>query len=259
MTRYYPTDTQRDGRDLMEPVVESNGRVFDRFPSRDQRRGNFLAEEIVPTVAPFPKTWATTLTTDQGREGACVGHGQTTDLLASPMPDRTATFEVANAFAYRHYKRAQELDPWAGNAYEGTSVDAGFKATRDLGAIESWRWMYNTEQIRDAVLQVGPVVIGINWYSEMYHTRPSGLVTVGGSVVGGHCLTIVGYHPGMRIRGEDWNARYEVFKWKNSWGTDYGVSGFGYILASDLQALMSEDGDAAVALGRKRFRVVEAA
>lgn len=241
----------------MLPSNEHNGRVFDRFPSRDKRRENFLAEEVISSVDPFPKTWSSTLTTDQGREGACVGHGITTDLLASPRPDTTPTFYQANYFAYRGYKRAQDLDPWSGNAYEGTSVDAGFQVARELGAIDSWRWMHNTTQIRDALLQVGPVVVGVDWYSGMYATRPSGLVEISGSVVGGHCLTLIGYHPSMRILGEDWNARFEVFKWKNSWGSSYGRNGVGYIRAEDLGALMAAGGDAAVAIGRKRFRLLE--
>lgn len=239
------------------PVNEHNGRVFDRFPSMDKRRQNFLAEEVIPSIDPFPKTWSSILTTDQGREGACVGHGITTDLLASPRPDIAPTFQQANLFAFRSYKRAQDLDPWSGNAYSGTSVDAGFQVARELGAIESWRNMYSAQQVRDALLQVGPVVLGVDWYDGMYDTRPSGLVKIDGSIVGGHCITIIGYHPGMRILGEDWNARFEVFKWKNSWGNSYGKNGIGYIKAGDLQDLLVAGGDASVAMGRKRFRVLE--
>jgi hypothetical protein len=236
----------------MLPATEHRGRVFDRFPSMDKRRGNYLAEEVIPSQDKQIKNWWSPLTTDQGREGACVGHGVTTDLLASPRPYDKFTFAQANTYAYRKYKRAQFLDPWAGEAYSGTSVDAGFQAIREEGHIESWRWMTNAEQVRDAVIAVGPVVIGVNWYDDMYETRPSGLVTIGGPVVGGHCLTIIGYHPGMRIRGEDWNKRYEVFKWKNSWGNDYGNNGVGYILFSDFARLLSEQGDAAIAMGRKQ-------
>lgn len=236
----------------MLAVTEYRNRVFDRFPSMDVRRGNYLLEEVLPPQEKRVRNWWSPLTTDQGREGACVGHGVTTDLLASPRPYDKFTFEQANAYAYRKYKRAQQLDPWAGEAYSGTSVDAGLQAVREEGHIESWRWMYTPEQVRDAVIALGPVVIGVNWYSGMYDTRPSGLVDISGSIVGGHCLTIIGYHPGMRIRGEDWNQRYEVFKWKNSWGNSYGKNGVGYILVSDFARLLGEHGDAAVAMGRKQ-------
>ncbi len=236
----------------MLDATEYMGRTFDRFPSLDDRRGNFLLEEVLPPQEKRIRDWASPMTTDQGREGACVGHGVTTDLLASPKPFTKLTFDQANRQALRRYKRAQVLDPWAGEAYSGTSVDAGFQVIREEGHIESWRWMYNINQVRDAVIAVGPVVLGVNWYSGMYSTRPSGLVRVDGSVVGGHCITIIGYHPGMRIRGEDWNSRYEVFKWKNSWGNSYGRNGVGYITSVDLERLLNENGDAAVALGRKR-------
>ena len=237
----------------MLPVTEFNGRRFDRFPSRDERRGNYLLEEVLPSQEPVIRTWSSRLTTDQGREGACVGHGHTTDAVASPRPaPRTATVEQANETALRLYHRAQQLDDWAGEAYEGTSVDAGFNAARELGWIDSWRWMTNVSQIRDAVIAEGPVVIGINWYDSMYETRPSGLVEVGGSIVGGHCLTIIGYHPGMRIPGEGWDTRFEVFKWKNSWGPDYGKNGVGYVRSNDLATLLNDHGDAAVAMGRHK-------
>jgi hypothetical protein len=232
-------------------------RKFDRFPSRDQRRGNFMLRDVLPGQEREVRTWFSWLTTDQGREGACVGHGNVTDAAASPrpLPRDYVPVETANQYAQGWYKRAQELDPWAGEAYDGTSVDAGLKVARERGVIDSWRWMYDVDEVRDAVLAVGPVVLGINWYEDMYDTRPSGLVTVGGPKVGGHCITIIGYHPGMRIAGEDYNQRYEVFKWKNSWGNSYGKNGVGYLRASDLDELLQDDGEAAVGMGRHRFRI----
>lgn len=241
----------------MLPRVTHEGRTFDRFPSKDPRRGNHMAVEVLEPVQVQPKSWASRLTTDQGREGACVGHGQTTDAVASPMPATKATTAQANEFAFDMYHRAQQLDPWAGEDYEGTSVDAGFKAIRELGWIDAWKWLENATQVRDAVIQNGPVVLGINWYYDMYETRPSGLVTVGGQKVGGHCITIIGYHPSMRIRGEDWNERFEVFKWKNSWGTDYGVNGIGYIKKVDLDELLIDGGEAAMAVGRHKVKMVD--
>ena len=243
----------------MLTTVTADGRTFDRFKSRDTRRENWPAEDVVEFVAePFPKSWYSRLVTDQGREGACVGHGLTTELVASPRPATLVTADQASVFAQRLYKRAQQLDPWAGEAYSGTSVDAGFKAVREYGWISEWRWMWDIKVIRNAVMTEGPVVLGVDWYEEMYTTRPSGLVKIGGAKVGGHCITIIGYHPGMRIAGEDWNARYEVFKWKNSWGTDYGKNGVGYILANDLATLMNDGGEAAIAMGRKKVNIVGA-
>lgn len=239
----------------MLPKEEYRGRVFDRFPSRDERRGNYLAEEILAPQEPRPRTWHADAVTDQGREGACVGHGVTLDLISSPRPDPYATDTKASEYAQSLYKRAQVLDPWAGEAYEGTSVDAGMKVARERGFIESWRWLTTVQQIRDALISKGPVVLGIPWYEEMYETRPSGLVHVGGSVVGGHCITLVGYHPSMRIRGEGWFDRYEVFKWQNSWGRDYGLNGIGYITVGDLATLLNDDGEAALAVGRKYVRI----
>lgn len=237
---------------------EFQGRVFDRFPSMDERRGNFLLEEVLDPQEKRVRNWFSPLTTDQGREGACVGHGITTDLLASPRPYQGFQQTQANQYATGVYYRARQVDYWAGEDYDGTSVDAGFKVARERGHIEGWRWMHNVDQVRDATIAVGPVVLGVNWYQGMYETRPSGLVKIDGARVGGHCITIIGYHPSMRIRGEDWNARFEVFKWKNSWGNDYGKNGVGYITAHDLAVLLNDNGEAAVAMGRKQVVPVPA-
>lgn len=241
----------------MLPAGEYRNRTFDRFPSRDERRSLWPFPDEIPKVTnPWIKSWESKWTSDQGREGACVGHGLTTDAVASPYPGyHTLTTEQVNTFAHLMYKWFQTMDPWSGEDYEGTSVDAGFKGMRQLGWIKEWRWLETVDRIRDAVLQVGPVVLGVDWTENMYETRPSGLVEIGGTKVGGHCITIIGYHPGMRIAGEDWNARYEVFKWKNSWGTGYGKNGVGYITRNDLATLMAAGGEAAIAMGRSRVRV----
>lgn len=236
-------------------AIEHEGRVFDRYPSRDERRGNFLLESVLPSQEKRIRNWSSPVVTDQGREGACVGHSVTLDLVTSPRPDPFTTDNFASAYAQGVYKRAQMLDPWAGEAYEGTSVDAGMKVARERGFIDGWRWMYTAEQVRDAVIAQGPVVLGIWWYQGMYRTRPSGLVEISGPKVGGHAITIIGYHPGMRIRGEGWNERHEVFKWKNSWGRNYGNNGVGYLKFEDLRDLLDDDGEATVAFGRKKVRL----
>ncbi len=231
------------------------GRKFDRFKSTDPRRGNYLLEAVLPPQEPQIKDWACRVVTDQGSEGACTGHGETVDLIASPRPDPYVDAPRANVYAYGHYVRNRQVDYWPGEAYDGSSVDATKKTSRERGYIDGWRWMTSAEQVRDAVIASGPVVLGINWYDGMYDTRPSGLVDVSGPLVGGHCLTIRGYHPAMRITGEDWYSRFEVFKWQNSWGAGYGKNGVGYLRFADLQALLADDGEAAVSWGRRQVRL----
>ena len=62
---------------------------------------------------------------NQGREGACVGFATS---RAASLFNR----KLYDGFAL--YKRAQTRDPWPGEAYSGTSVEAGLNTLRLDGA-----------------------------------------------------------------------------------------------------------------------------
>ena len=192
--------------------------------------------------------WDEGVVLDQGSEGACVGFGWMAELLAAPaQPKQQPEVSSANRIAQEYYKRAQKIDEWPGENYEGTSVLAGAKIVKEEGFISGYRWCFNIEDIRDSVISEGPVVIGVPWRKGMYKTANNGLVQITGPVVGGHCLTITGYDPAMKIG----NNTYEVFRWRNSWGTEYGINGSGYIKKVDLEKLLAGTGEACVPIGRK--------
>jgi hypothetical protein len=136
---------------------------------------------------------------------------------------------------------------------DGASVLGGAKAVQALGLIGEYRWAFSMYEVMAAIVNEGPVVIGIPWLEGMYQTRPSGLVEVTGRQVGGHCITLIGYHPNMRITGEDASKRYEVFRWVNSWGTSYGKNGTGLIKVEDLARLLPNVGEACVPMQRRRI------
>lgn len=175
-----------------------------------------------------------------------MGHAHTNDVLARPS---VPTIQAPNQFAQELYKRAQQLDVWPGEAYDGTSVLAGAKALQERGYIGEYRWAFTTDDLIDAIVSVGPAVIGIPWMEGMYETRPSGLVEVHGRIVGGHALCVTGWHSGIRLYGEG-NARPEVLRWRNSWGHEYGRNGDGYIKVEDFDTLMKQHGEACIVTER---------
>lgn len=187
---------------------------------------------------------------DQGTEGACVGFGWTAELLASPRPVRLGD---PHRYASGLYRAAQQMDEWPGEDYEGTSVIAGARALVDRDLIGEYRWAFGIDDVIDAVVEVGPVVIGVEWREGMLETRPGGLVHVVGRIIGGHCLTLIGYNPHMRIVGE--RGRFEVFKWRNSWGVGYGRNGSGYVTVEGLEALLAHTGEACVPLARRSANI----
>lgn len=227
---------------------------LDWVSMHDPQSENYPIRPKMKSIEKIPVAYRTGPVLDQGSEGACVGFGWTAELISSPRPYPGVTAVRANQYAREMYYRAQRIDEWEGESYDGTSVLAGAKVAQERDLIDEYRWCFSIDDVRDAVISEGPVVVGIPWYSEMYQTRPSGLVKVGGDLVGGHCITLTGYHPGMRIAGEDWYARYEVFRWRNSWGKDYGKNGNGTILFEDLRDLLAEWGEACVPMGRNLVR-----
>jgi hypothetical protein len=225
-------------------------RKFDWKSHHDERSKKYSLRSLIgeTKIKPHKVMWEEGTVLDQGSEGACVGFGWMAEILATPeAPAKQPEATVANKIALEYYNRAKKLDEWPGETYEGTSVLAGAKAVKEKGLIKEYRWCFSVEDIRDAVILEGPVVIGIPWHKNMYSTLRNGLVTVTGPVVGGHCITITGYDPEFKIG----SRVEEVFRWRNSWGTSYGVNGSGYIKVSDLKELLKTSGEACVPIGRK--------
>ncbi len=222
--------------------------ILDWRSRHDPRSRQYRAWALWDAVsAPTrPRFWTPGPVLDQGREGACVGFAWAGELAASPIRVRG----VNEAYAHAIYRRAQQLDPWPGEAYSGTSVLAGAQTCAERGLIAEYRWAFSVEELRDAVISLGPAVIGVPWREGMYKPRPSGLIDVTGPVVGGHALLVTGYHPRMRIRGEGWFRRHEVFRLRNSWGPRYGRGGNALISAADLAALLAENGEACIPVTR---------
>ncbi len=221
---------------------------LDWAPRHDPRSRGYGVAEVLPPIRAVKRCWKPGVALDQGHEGACVGFAWAGELAASPQ--RAAL--VDNLFARRIYAEARRVDEWEGEDYEGTSVLAGAKVLRSWGWIGEYRWGFSVEDLRDAILTLGPAVIGIPWLSGMYAPRPSGLLDVSGSQVGGHALLVTGYHSGMRVKGEGWADRHEVFTLRQSWGEDYGKGGNVLIRAADLAELLADDAEICIPLHRNR-------
>jgi hypothetical protein len=219
-------------------------RTFDWKSRHDERSRNYGVAPLV-TGARRRRNWrAPSERLDQGAEGACVGFAWAIELLSSPVSAKLP--RPRDSFARMLYREAQKIDEWPGEDYEGTSVLAGAKMAQRLGYIESYRWAFGIEQVIDALVELGPVIIGVPWFSNMYQTEPNGLVDVGGRLVGGHAICLTGYHPKHPVH------RGPVIRWRNSWGPHYGINGNGMIRPNDLSWLLSQYGEACVPMGRTR-------
>jgi hypothetical protein len=228
-------------------VTTSDPRL-DWVPRKDEASRGFgvvakLEEQAKPQVR-RSRSWKGGVVTDQGREGACVGHGYTGFLNAMTQQRRIAQ---ATPYAFDLYHRIQHRDPWAGcsmgrrcpiqpsgEQYDGTSTLDGAKELKDRGEISEYRWAFGLEQVILALGNVGPVVLGIPWYDSMYDA-PNGELKVSGSKVGGHCIL---------ARGVSVTKGYVILR--NSWGPDWGLGGDARISFDDLGRLLADDGEAVV-------------
>lgn len=206
-----------------------------RWFSPDERDEQHLMRAALPAEVELPtsKYWypGVPRTLDQGSTPQCVGYSAKRFLLASPLPTRTGPS------ATDIYNGAQRNDEWAGENYDGSSVRGGFKFLQQLGHIGEYGWAWSAEVALQWNLLYGTVILGTNWYRQMFYPDDSGFVHIGGPIAGGHAYALIGAD---RVRG--------VFRILNSWGSDWGQNGRAWIAGEDVQRLIDEDGECCTAL-----------
>ena len=160
------------------------------------------------------------------------------------------------------YHRARFLDPWPGEDYEGTSVLAGVKAvkemsgTRGLPLISEYRWAFGAEDAVRVIGRRGPLVLGINWYNDMFDSDEYGYLHPTGGVAGGHAILANGVRciwKNPLDPDRTWNNLDQDKSWvrlHNSWGKDWGTGGDARITVKDLGFLLEDNGEACIPLRR---------
>ena len=181
-------------------------------------------------------TWHSVDTFDQGAESSCTAQAAVGVCRTQPntVPfGRTRTLYDDPGERHALYRAAQQVDPWPGDNYDGSSTDAPFRVLRDLGHITGWRWLFGVDQVRDWVQHFGPCAVGTNWHVSMFSPNDRGEVRVAGQVAGGHAYRVVGYQP-----------RTSMFRCVNSWGRGWGDNGRFWLADSDLGQLLADNGEA---------------
>lgn len=179
---------------------------------------------------------------DQGNTGTCVGHAWAHYSHDGPVVN-------GDVDAIDLYVRATELDEWRendpftdrggtvqANLQFGTSVRAGAKALRERGVIGSFWWAKNLTDVVHALLNVGPVVVGTDWYESMFRTDLNNAMWRAGDVVGGHAYL---------LNGVDTDRK--MVRVKNSWGRRWGREGSAWMYVWDFEYLL-DGGEACLAV-----------
>lgn len=217
-----------------------------RLPSPDERDRNYPMQVVIPARAEEKRTerfWPAQPSLDQRASGTCVGHAWAHYIADGPI-------ENPPVDPYDIYREAVVRDVWPDNDVEatyaedqqlawGTSVRAGAQALQERGLIANYLWAFDVEQILSTLLYVGPVVFGTMWYDEMFFPNFSDdyMLRVEGPRAGGHAYV---------LNGVDINAGY--VRVKNSWGTYWGKNGTARMAVEDVDRLLHEQGEAAIAV-----------
>jgi len=184
---------------------------------------------------------------NNGAEGSVTGFA-----LASALEFQVwkATGEKRQISPRFIYNSAREIEGTA-DRDAGSNLSDGLAVLKNPGAVEESVWPYKSgdfaqkpppavgaakrfqisayqrlndlNAIKRAMVQNGPVAVGIPVYASFYGTDKTGTGIVpipakGETLIGGHAVVLVAY---------DDNTKR--FKFANSWGVDWGDKGFGYL------------------------------
>lgn len=226
----------------------------------DPRDRPYMAVGLPAAAPPIPKkvdySKETRPVGDQGHTGSCVGWSTAYGLR------RWLHFKsdgVKKKFSVRFvWMTSKELDPWTPNVafdLSGTRIRDAFKVMNKYGACPDIHWKFDEElpnpdkeqkilkeamkyrigsyhalstnvERRVHLAKEGPFVVGVPVYSNWAQVGPDGVIPdPGGAFQGGHAVLVVGY-----------DDEKEQFKFQNSWGTDWGSSGFGYFTYDYMEA-----------------------
>jgi hypothetical protein len=210
------------GRHYVEDIRDTNHLIVDAFPK--------TVTNLTSKYWDDNSWWG-----DQGNTPMCVGYAWAHWIEDGPITHVSNTHPVVAPDLIYH--EAQKVDEWPGENYDGTSVRGAAKYLRTAGKISSYLWAFDVNTLINTVLNIGPVVIGSNWYNNMFYPDGSGLIRVAGRLAGGHAYVINGV-----------DTKTQRFRIKNSWGRSWGQQGHAYISFTDMSRLIRENGEVCLAV-----------
>ena len=198
-----------------------------RIAKPDERDHRFAMSLALPAV-PLPtyKYWKPGAVLDQGQFPYCVAYAWTGWELATPIRDALTAVDAPPTL----YAECKAIDGLGGG--DGTTVRAGAQIMQSEGRFANYVWAQNADELKAWLLTKGPVVVGTEWTSSMFHPDSiSGFVSAKGPVEGGHAYLITGY-----------NSVEQKYRCRNSWGANWGQHGNFWITEQDLHILVFDQG-----------------
>lgn len=193
-----------------------------------------------PTPDPTPTpptgdvTWEDKSQLDQGDYGTCVGNGWAHWGNTSPVNDNYNETDARAIYYDATVFDGSPDDPDAPNGgQQGATVRSGAKAMQKRKRNSAYAQAKSIDEIKTWIRNKGPVVIGSDWYNDMFNPDSNGYVKPTGGVAGGHCFLLVG-----NLESEG------AFLFQNSWGSSWGQNGYFKMKYTDFQTLLNNNGEA---------------
>lgn len=215
-----------------------NARGLGRIAHHDPRNADFRIRAVAPplhvaTAGVTRRYWNDLgLWVDQGDTPVCTAaavlHWREDGPVTTPGPAALSLDAM--------YQRIRATDRADGRDYpEGGATSLALAKTAvALGWAGSYHWGYTLDELVQAVLTMGPVIVGTNWTESMF-TPDDGVLHYTGAVVGGHEWIVNGV-----------NLPAERFRMKNSWSREWSLSGRAWVPFADMARLIADDGDVLV-------------
>lgn len=185
-----------------------------RLPAPDPRDSRHQLRTVTPLRAAMAtRYWRTGPVLDQGSTSQCVAYSWTQFITSAPLMSKVPVNYPADL-----YNRAQQLDEFAGESYEGTSVRGGVKALQEQGRVSEYLWSTDADECRRYVLSRGCAVLGIDWpesfFTPVRKSNGMYLENPESPIAGGHAILVCGY-----------SEKRKAFRLLNSWGATWGAGG----------------------------------
>lgn len=254
----YEEETMPEDNEKEEPLQSSfpMGYIPDPEDSRDYKLSNVLSRKYENTMVDYSPEMSEVK--NQGQKGSCVGFAVAAMIEWQQQQEYLREQEQGNTYTRdkKHYDlseqwiyhKAREIDGFS-NDSGGTTIRAAMKIVNKYGVPpeEGWKyddhiigrpkfWSYSTakwaksksyykidtiEEMKDTLDNIGPFVTGVMVFYEFFYPDSNGYIDYPSNTnnyYGAHAICIVGY-----------DDERQYFKFKNSWGKNWGNNGYGWL------------------------------
>jgi hypothetical protein len=180
----------------------------------DPRDHDYLLPRQVAPITLRKKFYPTGRVLDQGNSPQCVAYATTQFLRTGPVFNQVKDLDPTWL-----YHECQLNDEWTGESYDGTSVRAAMKVLKREGYLSEYRWAFDINTVVQHLLTKGPMVLGTDWYLNMFNLNENGFIVPEGPIVGGHAYLAMGVNLDYVCYDGSLGAIRMVNSWGPSWGT----------------------------------------